>query len=474
MDRPNFLWICADDLAIEACGCYGSAYAKTPAIDGIAKRGLVFDQAVCNSPLSTPSRQSFWTGRYPRSIGVTLSPTSLPKEEVTLPDLLSRNGYQTAAFGKTHYYSPRKHEFDVCADHTEHAHWLATIDRQTIDSSEHVLGPWRPMYDHPSVWLNSDCLPCASIDFEMADAFYARQASRFLSKEVRSPFFLYVSFVANHSPFRFPIEYRGRIRPDRIDVPTPSASDLVRLPRVFLDLTVEEKQGIIAAYHTATEYLDANVSRVLNALEQSPNAENTIVIFTSDHGYSLGQHGRFEKHSMYDESTRTALIVSHPLIIESGKRTQALVELFDLMPTLLDFAGISVPGNVQARSLRPVLDGRSSNHRAQVFVEYAGSAEAMVRTDQHKLTFQAGGWTRHDGYSTGRPTTQSIRLFDLNSDPSEQHDLATRPEYQALQASLLNDLLQHLKSTARTGLPNDGGDQLAAVSQLVLPAEIII
>src|SRR5262249_49609978 len=117
---PNFLWICADDLASYVCGAYGNRKVRTPNLDRLAVEGVRFDRAYCNCPLSTPSRQAFWTGRYPRSIGVTLSPTPLPEDEVTIITLLSGAGYETAALGKTHYYHPRPHEFDLCIDLGEH------------------------------------------------------------------------------------------------------------------------------------------------------------------------------------------------------------------------------------------------------------------------------------------------------------------------------------------------------------------
>jgi choline-sulfatase len=123
--RPNIVWICADDFTPDVCGTYGNRIVRTACLDRLASQAIRFDRAYCACPLSTPSRQSFWTGRYPRSIGVTLSSTPLPDDEVTLPVLLRRAGYEVAAFGKTHFYWPRRHEFDVCADWPEYEAWLS-------------------------------------------------------------------------------------------------------------------------------------------------------------------------------------------------------------------------------------------------------------------------------------------------------------------------------------------------------------
>src|SRR5262245_2764367 len=123
--RPlNVVWLCADDFAPDACGAYGSRVARTPNLDRLASQGIRCDRAYCACPLSTPSRQAFWTGRYPRSIGVTLTPTPLPDEEVTAPVLFRSGGYQTAAFGKTHFYRPRPHEFDCYADWYDYQNWF--------------------------------------------------------------------------------------------------------------------------------------------------------------------------------------------------------------------------------------------------------------------------------------------------------------------------------------------------------------
>src|SRR5262249_38908681 len=161
----------------------------------------------------TPSRQSFWTGRYPRSIGVTLSPTPLPDDELTLPALLRQAGYEVAAFGKTHYYAPRPQEFDVCIDWAEYQAWLSGKGRASPPAGGGVLGPWRPFAAPARVWLNSAGLPYAAIDDNMFGTFLAAQAARYLAAPKARPFFLYVSFHETHSPFWFPLEYRGRHSP---------------------------------------------------------------------------------------------------------------------------------------------------------------------------------------------------------------------------------------------------------------------
>jgi choline-sulfatase len=448
--RPNILWICADDFTPDVCGTYGNRIVRTPNLDRLASEGIRFDRAYCTCPLSTPSRQSFWTGRYPRSIGVTLSRTPLPEDEVTLPTLLRQAGYAVAAFGKTHYYWPRRHEFDVCVDWEEYQAWLACMRPQPLPAGVEVLGPWRPFRDPPHVWLNSACLPYPARDADMYGTFLASMAARYLAGERGRPFFLYVSFYETHSPFAFPVDYRGRYSPQSFRVPPIGAEDWKRLPAVFRELTEADRQGILAAYATSTEFMDKNVGMVLEALDQSPHAGNTLVVFTSDHGYLLGQHGRFEKHCCFEPAVRAALLMRLPGLIHPGQATAALVQLIDLTPTLLELCGIRAPANMHGQSLTSLLRDQASSHRQRVFVEYADNEEAMIRTQRWKLIYSTGARRRRDGYALDMPTGEpSVELYDLENDPEETINLAGQAEQAERIAQLTRELADHLVRTAR-------------------------
>jgi choline-sulfatase len=444
------VWICADDLTPDVLGAYGNRLVRTPGLDRLAAEGIRFDRAYCTCPLSTPSRQSFWTGRYPRSIGVTLSRTPLPDDEVTLPAHLRRAGYEVAAFGKTHYYCPRQHEFDVCVDWGEYEAWQARGGRQFAVADGAVLGPWRPFADPAPVWLNSAGLPYAARDAGMFGTFLASGAAQYLAAAGDRPFFLYVSFYETHAPFWFPVEYRGRHDPRAFRIPAVGPEDQARLPAVFRQLSDADKQGILAAYATSAEFLDANVGRVLDALDRSPHADNTLVLFTSDHGYLLGQHGRFEKHCCFEPAVRAALLMRWPGVIRPGRTTAALVELIDLAPTVLELCGVSPPANLQGRSLAALLREQTTTHRERVVAEYADNEEAMVRTDQWKLIYSTGARRRTDGYALGPPSGEpSVQLYDLDNDPGETTDLAALPEHAGRVEQLTAELADHLVRTAR-------------------------
>ena len=447
--RPNVLWICSDDHAAYVTGCYGNELVRTPNIDRLAAGAMRFDRAYCNSPICSASRQSFLTGRYPRTVGVTLLTTPLPESESTIADLLAQAGYETASFGKMHFNNQLKHGFEQRLDLPDWNRSLRQRGHTQIPPGVEVLGPWKPFRDPASVWLNAAAAPYL-MAADMHSTFFAEAAERFLATRREKPFFLMVSFIEPHSPFHFPVEYRGRHDPAKMPVGKVGPEDEDQIPDIFRGLSHEQKQGIVAAYYTSTEWMDHNVGRVLAALEASGQADNTLVIYTGDHGYSLGHHGRFEKHCMYEPAVRSPLILRLPGGASSGRTTAALTEFVDIVPTVLETCGVDIPPSVQGRSLVPVLTGRTDQHREHVFITYAHNEEAMVRDDRFKLTFARGKRERDDGYSPRRPLTgHSITLFDLESDPDEYINLAQRPEHADRVQRMLTLLAEHLRQTDR-------------------------
>lgn len=446
----NVLVLIGDDHAAYAMGAYGSKTVRTPNLDRLAAAGTRFDRAYCTSPLCTPSRQSFLTGRYPRTIGVTQLRTALPESEDTLARMLKRAGYITAAIGKMHFNSNLKHGFDLRLDNPDHAKWLKQKGKAPLPDNVEVQPTWRPFKDPARVWLNSKALPLGLVDDDMAGTWFARQALDYLNQHRNESFFLVVSFTEPHSPFHFPVEFRDRLRPEAFTVPKVGPSDGDFMPAIFRDLTDREKQGIAAAYHTSVEFLDRNIGRVLDALDKLGLAENTLVIYLGDHGYCLGHHGRFEKHSLWEEAIRAPLLVRGPAV-SAGQSTAALVSLHDIVPTILEATGHQVvPKSVQAKSLVPVLRGKSKTRRDAVFVEYSENEEALVRTERWALMYGSGKRERQDGYATGKPLPgRTVKLFDMERDPGQLTDLAGRPEHAATVRQLLQRLVEHLRATAR-------------------------
>jgi len=473
--RPNVLWIVADDHAAYVTGAYGNRQVRTPNLDRLAASGMRFDRAFCNSPMCTPSRQSFLTGRYPRTIGVSLLSTPLPESETTLAELLAEQGYETAAIGKMHFNSNLRHGFELRIDLGDYQRARRENPPPRLPEGVEVLPPWRPFKDPARIWLNSRCLPFGAREAEMAGTFLAERAAEFLARPRQRPFFLMVSFYEPHSPFHFPIEYRGRYQPEQFQVPKPGPEDDWQIPAIFRDLTEAERRGIIAAYYTSTEFMDRNVGLVLDALARSGHADNTVVIYLGDNGYSLGQHGRFEKHCCYHPAVRQPLLIRYPAAVRPGSSSSALVEFVDIVPTVLDLCGVPKPQNLQGRSLVDVLAGRTNRHREHVFVEYGHNEEGMVFDGRWKLIYERGKRRRDDGYDPGLPLRgPTIRLFDLQTDPEELVNLAGKPENSQRVESLLRLLADHFRRTDRQPhLIPRSDDPLVVLDHCVQPREAV-
>jgi choline-sulfatase len=293
----------------------------------------------------------------------------------------------------------------------------------------------------------------------MAGTFFAEQAAAFLKKAGRErPFFLITSFNEPHSPFRFPVEFAGRHDPASFEMPPVISADELQIPEIFRHLSDEDKRGIIASYYTSVEFLDKNVGIVLDALKESGHADDTLVIYIGDHGYMLGQHGRFEKHCSFEPAVRAPLIMRLPGVVPAESHTSALVEFIDIVPTVLEICQVAAPPTVQGKSLVPLLTGKADRHRDHVVVEYSENEEAMIRDERWKLIYTTGKRNRDDGYATGLPLPgRTIRIYDTKNDPDELHDLSEDPAQRERIAQLINGMVDHMVATAREPeiLPKD-------------------
>ncbi|MBM3745987.1 MAG: sulfatase [Acidobacteria bacterium] len=427
--RPNLLFVIGDDHAGYVLGAAGNRLAQTPNLDRLAADGTRFAHHYCNSPVCTPSRQSFLTGQLPHSAGVTRLPTRLPEDKPTLARQLRQAGYFTGAVGKMHFNQPPApglHGFDTpMADQAVAKAWNEQVKPRPVPSEIRTKPVWRPFKDHARIWLNSDKLPVGRYYEDMRGTFIARQATRFLEENKDRGFALWVSFQEPHSPFDFPVEDRDRFDPARFDVPRVGAEDAWQVPLIFRDLTREEKQGIIAAYYTSVAFLDRNVGVVLDKLKALGLDENTLVVYMGDNGYSLGQHGRFEKHCSYEPAVHIPLLMRLPGRVRRGV-VNDLTEAVDVPFTILDLLGAETLPVAHGQSLRPYVEGRRpSRPRDHIFSEYLENEEACVRTARWKFVYSTGKRARGDGYATDNPTPgRWMRLFDLRTDPGEFTDVA--------------------------------------------------
>lgn len=427
--RPSFLFILADDHAGYVMGCDGNAKASTPNIDRLASEGTRFSAHHCNSPVCTPSRQSFLTGQLPHAAGVTVLTTPLAQDKPTLAKQFKLAGYSTAVFGKMHFNRPAEpglHGFDVVKTEDQITKdWQANVKPRPLPSNVRTKPAWQPFKDPARIWLNSEKLPFPRFDEDMCGTFIANQAIDYLEQHRNQPFALWTSFQEPHSPYDFPLEDRGRFDPDGFPVPRVGPEDAWQIPLVFRDLTNDEKRGIVAAYYTSVSFLDRNVGRMLDALRRLHLEEDTFVIYMADHGYDLGQHGRFEKHCGYEPSLRVPLIMRYPGKIRRGVVTD-LTEHIDVPATIVDVMDLPPLPVQHGQSLRPYIEGRRmTNARDHVFSEYLENEEAYIKTKEWKYIFCSGKRARQDGYQTDRPTPGRYRrLYNLKDDPGEFTDVA--------------------------------------------------
>jgi arylsulfatase A-like enzyme len=467
---PNLLILVADDHRGGTLGIDGDPRNATPRLDALARQGVRFSRAYCNSPVCTPSRQSIITGRLPHAVGVTRLPTPLPDHAVTLADWLGNLGYSTAAFGKMHFNSRNPHGFQERVDLSDWNRWLAGHPPRGGDHRR----PWRPFKDPARDWLNADCrsagLPAESMD----SAFFADEAIDYIRNHRDRPFAVVVGFYDPHSPFRFPREWEGKFRPGDFSVPKVTSADLRDRPNVFKALTDRDAQGIQAAYYTSLSFLDHQVGRVIDALDANGLSDDTVVVFLGDNGYMLGEHARFEKHVLYEPAVRVPLIVRWKGHLPAGRRVNGMVELVDVFPTVLELLGVVGPSDLHGMTLGPLLRGDpGAKGRDVVFSEYLENEEAMARSDRYKLVVGNGRRKPLDGYENDQPLPGPYeRLFDTAADPTESLDLSSRPELEGVKSELRRRLYKRLVSTRDGVEPVPPGlSEIEAIRWCLVPAD---
>ncbi len=428
--KPNFLFILADDHAGYVLGCDGNRRARTPNLDQFATGGVRFASHHCNSPVCTPSRQSFLTGQLPHAAGVTVLSTPLADDKPTLAKQFQKAGYRTAVFGKMHFNRPAEpglHGFDIAM--TEDAitkAWMRDVKPGALAAGIRTKpAQWRPFRDPARIWLNAEKLPLAAYDEETRGTYIARSAIRYLEENRDRPFALWTSFQEPHSPFDFPAEDRDLFSARDFPVPRAGPEDAWQIPKIFRDLSDDDKRGIAAAYYTSVAFLDRNVGRVLEALRGLRLEENTFVVYMADHGYSLGQHGRFEKHCGYEPALRVPLIMRYPGRFRAGV-VKDLTEHIDVPATIVDVMGLDPLPVTHGQSLRPYLEARAMDRpRDHVFSEYLENEEAYIKTREWKYILCSGKRARQDGYEIDNPTPGRYRrLYDLRNDAGEFTDVA--------------------------------------------------
>lgn len=471
MKVPNILWICTDQQRFDTLGCYGNTWVRTPHIDRLAAGGTLFERAFCQNPLCTPSRASFLTGRYPRTTRARQNGQSIPADEVLVTKILADAGYDCGLAGKLHLSTCHPTVASVAerriADGYTTFHWSHHPDRDWSTADYNLWLEQQGQEYQRKSFRGSRFVETSMPAPLHQTTWSANKAAEFIEAQAgdSDPWLFSVNIYDPHHPFDPPEEFLQRYldRLDEIPLPNYVPGELEDKPIFqqidhhgayggqtdfypFDQMTSKDHRLLRAAYWAMCDLIDVQVGRILEALERTGQRDNTLVIFQSDHGEMLGDHGIYLKGPFfYETAVRMPLIVSWPGVVQPGVRTSALVEFVDIAPTLLEACGLPAFPGMQGRSLWPLLTGRapSTHHRDDVYCEHYGTTypepgqnsayATMVRTDSHKLVLLHG---LEDG-----------ELYDLRRDPMETHNLWCDPASQRLKMALMQRLCDRMAWT---------------------------
>jgi iduronate 2-sulfatase len=442
--KPNVLFVVVDDLK-PTIGCYGDKLAKTPNIDRVAATGTLFERAYCMQALCAPSRNALLTGLRPEVLRIYDLGTNFRKrapEVKTLPQWFKENGYVSHGVGKIFHVGHGNHE-DAASWSVPHFQGKTvsyalpenrgklTREEALFSNSEEDIGKLPRGAAYESADVPDDTYP----DGQIANESIKRLRGL---KESGKPFFLAVGFLRPHLPFCSPKKYWDLYDPAAFTLAertTPPDGAPAYAPQFGGEIRQYEgipekgsvpddvQRKLIHGYYAAASYADAQLGRVLDELEKLGLAENTIVIVWGDHGWHLGDHGMWCKHTNYEQATHAPLLISAPGR-RLPQRTSAIVEFVDVYPTLCDLAGLAKPSHLQGESLVPILDTPSLKRTAAFQVYPRGSKETgpllghAVRTDRWRYV----EWRKADGTAAAR------ELYDLQNDPQETVNVAVHPE----------------------------------------------
>lgn len=431
--QPNILVIMSDEHAPQFSGFHGHPLVRTPHMDRLAARGVLFETAYCNTPICVASRMSFLTGRYAHHNGAWDNSAPLAVDAVTWPHLLRAKGYDVVLSGKQHFVGPDKlHGFQtqLARDlHAENTH--PTFD--WTDGTPPAPLPW-PTLERAG--------PGETLEVEIDDQV-EEEAIRYLRDPARRdrPWALNVSFMAPHFPLIVPEQYWDLYPLDEIDLPVTPPGHLeaqhpvyqrMRSMFGFVDFPEDLVRRGRAGYYGLITYLDDKIGRLLDTVDEIGQSSNTLIVYVSDHGEMNGEHGMWRKSNFYEYSSRVPLMIAWPGQLPEGRRVSDVVSLVDLTATLVAVADGSPITPLDGDSLLPLARGEAVGWKGEAFAEYlahgVAAPMAMLRRGRFKLN-----------YSLGDP----IELYDLEEDPGEFHDLAAKPEYAGTVRDMTGRILSH-------------------------------
>jgi len=439
-NKPNVLFLICDDLNCDL-GSYGHPLVKSPHIDRLARQGVRFENAYCQYPLCGPSRASFMTGLYPDQTLVHRNAIYI-REHVpnvqTMSQMFRNAGYFATRIGKIYHYNVPKHI--GTSGHDDPYSWDYTINPRGRDKDdEPLIFSLRPgSFGGTLSWLAAD-----GTDEEQTDGIAATEATGLLKQhaEKGDPFFMAVGLFRPHTPFVAPKKYFDMYPLDEIKVPAVRDGYLDTLPKPARQSVTRKKEQVnlpddlarkaIQAYYASITFADAQLGRILETLEETGLSKNTIIVFTSDHGYHMGEHGHWQKTTLFENAARVPLIIAGPEVKAAGKSTKTPAEMVDFYPTLAELCGLKPPPYLSGVSLAPVLDDPTATPRSSALTQYANGYS--IRTNRFRYT----EW--------GDDGAEGAELYDHESDPQEMKNLATMPEHAATVKQLSKQLSQRIE-----------------------------
>ena len=426
--KQNVLFIAADDLSC-ALGCYGDPIAQTPHLDRLAATGVCFLNAYNQLPLCNPTRASVMTGLRPDTIKVYDLDRHFRDEvpdAVTLSQQFMKHGWWAGRVGKIYHYNvPASIGTDGFDDPPS---WQKTVNPIGRDKTDESLifnaEPHRKISAALS-WLAAD-----GKDEEQTDGMIATEAIRLMEEHKKDPFFIAAGFFRPHTPFVAPKKYfdmypleemRLPFAPsdDREDIPTAAFAHNCPIPHYGLDELTCRKA--MQAYYACVSFIDAQVGRMLTALNRLGLAENTVVVFWSDHGYHLGEHnGIWQKRTLFEQGARAPLIIRNPVSKGNGQACRRIVEFIDIYPTLTELARIKTPKQVEGRSLVPLLQNPLSEWNGFAITQVLRPSDNRLAKPVMGRSIRTERW-RYSDWAEGK---NGVELYDHYADPMEFNNLA--------------------------------------------------
>lgn len=424
----NVLFIVVDDLNT-TLGCYDHPLVKTPNIDKLATNGVKFNHAYCNYAVCGPSRGSFLTGLRPESIGILDNRTPLVPlldGKITMPHLFRQNGFYTMSLGKI-FHRPD--------DHTDPNAWDEIYRYSPTELGKQ--GDERNMTNGVLKWCQWQA--AEGEDEDQPDGQIAQKAVEFIKAKKEKPFFLAVGFHKPHDPFIAPKKYFDMYPLENCDPPVlpegwepPYKHTLPGETKTFNKFTDQDKREFLRSYYACTSFMDAQVGKLLNALEETGQLDNTLIIFFGDHGYHLGEHNWWNKVTIFEKGTNAPFIVAGNAVKKKGVESDAMFEYIDIYPTLANlFQFENTPEYLEGESFAEVLNNPSAPFRSEVraIVNRGQMTGRMVKNENYRYVEWANG-------ENGR------ELYDQKNDPIEYDNLAEKPEYSTVVAEMKQLLYQ--------------------------------